>query len=104
MSRSRIKLSYYEDEQKPAHLFSDHDWVRRHYDELLEQYGEIFIVVYKEAVIATGDTYEIAIQNVENNLPPGDDIITPIVRLLRHRHPFLRVRPEILQTTPQNDV
>jgi hypothetical protein len=93
MNTKRIRVSYARDEKTPPNIFSDHDWVRRNEENLLTQYGERCIVVYKEAVIGIGDTYEAAIEDAENNLPPEMGEVTPIVELLHHRHPFLRVRP-----------
>ena len=93
MATSRIRLSYSRDEETPSNIFSDHDWVRRNQETLLDQYGERCIVVYKETVLGVGDTYEAAVDDAERNLPPEVEDVTPIVELLHHRHPFLRVRP-----------
>lgn len=93
MKPSRLHLSYARDERTPENIFSDHDWVRGHREELLNQFGERFIVVYQEHVLGVGDTYEAAVQDAEHNLPPGDAEVTPIVELLRKRQPFFRIRP-----------
>ncbi len=93
MNTKRIRVSYARDEETPPNLFSDHDWVRRNEQALLDQYGERCIVVYHEAVIGVGDSYEAAVEDAEKNLPPETGEVTPIVELLHHRHPFLRVRP-----------
>lgn len=103
MTTSRIRLSYSRDEETPANLFTDHDWFRQHQEELLAKYGECFIVIYHEEVIGVGNTYEAAVQAAEANLPPDDSKITPIVELLRERHPFFRVRPNIVQTSAQEN-
>lgn len=93
MSPSRIRLSYSRDEPTPPNIFSDHDWVRRNEDMLLDHYGERCIVVYNKTVLGVGDTYEAAVEDAEKNLPSDVDEVTPIVELLHRRHPFLRVRP-----------
>jgi hypothetical protein len=98
MATSRIQLSYSRDEKTPPNIFSDHDWVRHNQESLLDQYGERCIVVYKETVLGVGDTYEAAVKEAEKNLPPDVDKVTPIVELLHHRHPFLRVRPGPVDT------
>jgi len=103
MTTSRMRLSYSRDEETPANLFTDHDWFRHHQKDLLDQYGECFIVIYHEKVIGVGDTYETAVQAAEANLPPGDSEITPMVELLRERHPFFRVRPDSVQTSAQEN-
>ncbi len=93
MNTKRIRVSYARDEETPPNIFSDHDWVRRNEKALLDQYGERCIVVYKETVIGVGDTYEAAVEDAEQRLPAEVGEVTPIVELLHHRHPFLRVRP-----------
>ena len=103
MSTSRIRLSYSRDEETPANLFTDHDWFRQHQDDLLAKHGECFLVIYHEKVIGVGDTYETAVQAAEANLPPGDSEITPMVELLRERHPFFRVRPNVTQMPDQEN-
>lgn len=78
--------------------FSDFEWIHAHQKELLEQYGERSIVVYKERVIGVGATYKEALEDAERNLPPElTEIITPVHQELRHRHPFYRVRPRLEQ-------
>ena len=103
MATSRIRLSYARDEETPPNLFTDHDWFRHHQEDLLAKYGECFIVIYHEKVIGVGDTYEMAVKAAENNLPPGVSEITPMVELLRERHPFFRVRPDIVQPPAQEN-
>jgi hypothetical protein len=101
MNSKRIRLSYSRDEKTPPNLFTDHDWVRRNEKALLGTFGERCIVVYKETVLGVGDTYEEAVADAERNLPPGVDEVTPIVELLRRRHPFLRVRPGPIERPAQ---
>ena len=90
MTPSRIRLSYSRDEKTPPNIFSDHDWVRHNETELLEKYGERFIVVFQEEVLGVGDTYESALEDAEKNLPPEITEATPVVELLHHRHPEIR--------------
>ncbi len=92
MTASRIRMRDVYG-QTPPTAFSDFDWIRRHEAELLERYGECSIIVYKEQVIGVGDTYAAALEDAERHLPPGGNEITPVHQELRHRHPFLRVRP-----------
>jgi len=93
MTNGRIRVSYAHDEPTPPNLFTDHDWVRRNEQMLLDQYGEQCSVVYQQKVIGNGNTYETAVENAEHSLAPDAGVITPVVELLHHRHPFLRVRP-----------
>ena len=103
MATSRIRLSYSRDEETPPNLFTDHAWFRQHQDELLAEYGECFVVIYHEQVIGVGDTYEAAVQAAEANLPPDESEITPVVELLRKRHPFFRVRPRVVRASAQEN-
>lgn len=103
MPAARIRLSYSRDEKTPANIFSDHDWVRHHQEQLLGRYGERFIVVYREEVLGVGDTYEAAVQDAENNLPSQAAEITPIVELLRNRQPFFLIRLWNSQQPPQDN-
>lgn len=100
---ARIRLSYARDEKTPPNIFSDHDWLRQNQDELLVEYGERFIVIYQGTVLGTGKTYKIAVQNAEQNLPQGDDEITPVVEWLGKRHPFFRVHPGPTQPTSSDN-
>jgi hypothetical protein len=60
------------------------------------KYGECIILVYEKTVIGTGDTYEIAVEDAESNLPPEVTQATPILYFLHHRRPFtfLHIRPD----------
>jgi hypothetical protein len=82
--------------QTPANVYSDFDWIRHHDQELLDQYGECSIIVYKEQVLGTGSTYAAALEDAERNLPPGTTEVTPVHQWLRRRHPFLKVRPKLI--------
>ena len=90
-SRIRMRDRYGE---TPANVFSDFDWIHRHKAELLEKYGECSIIVFNQQVIGVGDTYSAALEDAERKLPPDSGEITPVHQELRHRHPFLRVRPK----------
>ena len=77
--------------ETPANVFNDFDWIHAHKRELLEQYGECSIIVYKERVIGVGNTYKEALENAEHNLPPEmTEVITPVHQILRHPNPFRR--------------
>jgi hypothetical protein len=76
----------------PENTYTDFDWIRRHERELLAQYGECSILVYKEQVIGIGATYDEAIQNAERSLPPEMGEITPVHQWLTYRHPVSRLR------------
>ncbi len=92
MNQSRIRM---QDPYGPSprNVFTDFDWIHRHQLELLQQYGERHIIVYREQVIGVGDTYGAALQDAEAKLAPDSSEITPVHKKLHHRHPFLRVRP-----------
>lgn len=80
--------------QTPRNMLEDFDWVRRNQKTLIEQYGQVFVVVYHQEVIGTGTTYQEAVDNAEQNLPSDVEMATPIVEKLHHRHPFLRAKPQ----------
>jgi hypothetical protein len=86
--------------QTPPNVFSDHDWVRRHENELLKQYGECAILVYKEQVVGVGSNLQEAIEDAERHLPPDVEEITPIHEWLGFRHPFLRALPGQFEISP----
>lgn len=94
MSHPRIKTSQAPDERIPAHVISDHDWVRQHQDELRAQYGEQYIVVYQHHVYGIGDTRKAALANAEQNLPLEIEQLTVMVEPLHRRHPLFRVIPK----------
>ncbi|MHB8628448.1 MAG: hypothetical protein ACYDBJ_15025 [Aggregatilineales bacterium] len=94
MRLSHIRMGYAEGQKTPLNVFTDFDWIRRHEAELLETYGERFIIVYKEQVIGVGDTYHGALQDAEEKLPLDSGEITPVDFKLHHRQPFFRVRPK----------
>jgi|GEM_PF-1197401 len=88
---SKIRMSHVYGET-PPNVFSDFAWVREHQKELLAQYGECSIIVYRERVIGSGLTYENALADAERNLPTESGEITPIHERLHDKHAFYRVR------------
>lgn len=95
MDTKRIRMGHPHG-KTPPNVYSDFDWIRRNKEELISKYGECSIIVYKQQVIGTGSSYKAALENAEQNLPPGDEEITPVHQWLYHRHPFLRARPQLL--------
>lgn len=78
-------MSYARQGETSPDLFSDHDWVRRNKQALLDRYEEHCIGVYHEAVIGVGNTYETAVEDAEQRLLAEIGDTTPIVELLRRR-------------------
>lgn len=93
MSHPRIQMGHKREDPMPRNIFTDNDWVRRHAKDLREQYGECWVVVFQEAILGTGTDYNDALADATAKLPLDGPIITPVVRSIRKRHPFLRVRP-----------
>lgn len=93
MDHPRLKMGYRRDESKPPNVFADLNWALDHHDELLEQYGEAILIIYKEQVLGVGDSVDGALQDAIEHLPPGDDVLTPALYILGKRHPFFRVYP-----------
>lgn len=89
MSRIRMSHPYGE---TPPNIFHDFDWIHRHEKELLEQYGECSIIVFKEQVLGVGATYAEALQNAENNLPADVGEVTPVHQWIYKRHPIPRLK------------
>jgi hypothetical protein len=89
MAASRIRMRDVYGET-PPNVYSDFDWIRRHEKELLEQYGERSIIVYREQVIGVGDSYTEALEDAEHNLPPDIAKITPVHQQLRDRYRLIR--------------
>lgn len=97
MKPSRLRMGYAEGEKSPSNTFTDFDWIRHHEVELLERYGERFIIVYNQHVIGVGYTYHEALQDADEKLPPDSGEITPVHFKLHRRQPFFRVRPKAHQ-------
>lgn len=93
-STPRIKMTHAYGET-PPNVFNDFDWIHQHENELLEKYGECFVIVYKETVLGVGATYDEAIQDAERNLPAGNDEVTPVHRRIFKRHHLFRVYPSV---------
>ncbi|MBC7871165.1 MAG: hypothetical protein H7Y09_10040 [Chitinophagaceae bacterium] len=96
MNTKRVKMTHAYG-QTPQNVFNDFDWVRQNRKDLLQKYGECFIIVYKQAVIGTGTTYDEAVLDAENRLSSDVGEVTPIHAMLRQRHPFLKVRPKMTE-------
>jgi hypothetical protein len=96
MDTPRIRMGHAYGET-PANVFADFDWVRRNEKQLLDQYGECSIIVYREKVIGVGATYDEALADAERNLPPDVETVTPVHERLHHRHPFFRVHPKAVK-------
>lgn len=56
-------------EPTPKSYFEGMSWIRANRRQLVEQYGDCYIVVYNEKVLATGQTYQEAMSNAENDAP-----------------------------------
>lgn len=91
MSQSRIQMGHPAG-QTPPHKFEDFDWIRQHEKELLEQYGECSIIVYKGQVIGSGTTYAEAVADAEQNLSSDSDVVMPVHHRLREMHSLIRFR------------
>jgi hypothetical protein len=100
MSHPRIKMSHLREEPTPRNIFTDYDWVHRHENELREQYGECWVVVFQEEVLGTGTDYHTALADAASRLPLDGPIITPIVNSIHKPHPFMRAYP--VATTSSN--
>lgn len=75
----------------PPNVYSDFEWVKQHEKELLEKYGECSLIVYKEQVIGFGDSYEAALDDAEQHLPPDASEITPIHAMIYYPTPFFNL-------------
>lgn len=96
---SRVKMTHRQGE-RPRNVVGDFDWVHHHEKELLEKYGEQSIIVYKEQVIGVGETYALAVEDAERNLPPDVTEVTPVHVMLERRNPFVRARPTSIREKP----
>lgn len=89
MAESRIRTYGRHGEPTPKHIFTDHDWVREHQEELLEQYGECYMVVYHEKVLGIGKTRDEAVQNAEAALPDEAGEIEVMVEWVDNPHNWI---------------
>jgi hypothetical protein len=94
MSESRLVMGHPKGEH-PPNTFEDFAWVREHEAELLDTYGEGFVLVFEKQVIGFGKTYQAALADAESKLPPKGPPVTPITTTLWRRQPFFRVRPHL---------
>src|SRR5688572_17804014 len=92
---SRLSLTRPAGTKIPAYMFEDHDWFREHEIEILEKYGEGFCVVYKKQVLGAGPDYDVAIAEAERNLPPGDEIVVPLIEGLKAHYPYMHLARRI---------
>lgn len=92
-TKSRIQMGHPHG-QTPANVYSDFEWIHQHEKELLEQYGECSIIVYQQKVIGVGATYQAALENAEENLPPDGQPITPVHEWIFQRQPFFNIYPQ----------
>jgi hypothetical protein len=76
----------------PANTFSDFEWIRENQDKLLALYGECSLIVYNKVVLGTGRTYEEALLDAEQHLPPDAGVITPVHQWLRKKRAIYRIR------------
>lgn len=99
MTTTRIRLSHAAGEVAP-NTFADFQWVRRNEKQLLKEYGECVILVFKQAVIGTGHTIDAALSDAEQHLLPDVGEITPILEFLHQRQPFFRVASKYAESDP----
>lgn len=92
MGLPKVRVSRAYNEVFP-NMVSDFAWVRENREQLLEKYGECVLLVYEKQVVGIGQTLNQAIEDAEKHLPAEVPEITPVMEHLRHRHPFLRIRP-----------
>jgi hypothetical protein len=99
MSENRIRTYGKHGELTPKHIFTDHDWVREHQEELVDQYGECYMVVYHEKALGVGKTRDEAVQNAELALP--DDVGEIEVIVERVDNPTHWIGAGLLRFVPQ---
>ena len=75
---SRIKITFPENE-KPANILSDLNWVSDNRSALYKKYGEVVIVVYEKEVIGIGQDYDEALADAETHVNANVEFITPVV-------------------------
>jgi hypothetical protein len=100
MAERRIRTGGPLEERIPQHIIADHDWVHVHRDELIDKYGETYVIVYQQKVLGVGKSREEALTNAERNLAPDIDQIAVMVEWVGHRRPLLRNRAH--KTTGDN--
>jgi hypothetical protein len=98
-----IKTTRTEDEPLPANFVADNQWFRENRESLLDEYGECMVLIYEGEVIGTGQTYDETVENARQKLPPDTPVITPVMRVLAHRNPFMRARPNPIVETEKSE-
>jgi hypothetical protein len=84
-----LKMGHAYGEVSP-NTFADFQWLRAHRQDLLQQYGEVSVLVYNQKVIGVGQSYAEAMANAEHNLLNELGVITPIYDVLTHRGSIYR--------------
>jgi hypothetical protein len=93
VAERRIRTSGPHGKPIPRHIFADHDWVREHEDELVEQYGPCCIIVHHGEVLGTGRTYQGAIDNAEANLASDSSAVEVIVDWTGQHYSIFTISP-----------
>jgi hypothetical protein len=89
---SRIITSFPKGETPPS-IWDEYDWFIKNREMLLEQYGSCIAVVYGQTVLGTGATFEEALENAENNLPPELKTVNAIADYIRPAYRLRRAAP-----------
>jgi hypothetical protein len=97
MAEGRIRTYGPHGEPIPQHIFVDHDWVREHEDQLVEQFGACYIIVHQGEVLGTGKTYQEAIDNAEVNLSPDSEAVEVIVDWIGQHYSTFSISPVVNQ-------
>jgi hypothetical protein len=86
MAQGRIRTGGPLEERIPKHIINDHDWIHQHKDELIQQYGECYMIVHHQQVLSTGKSRKEALENAEHNLPDDIEEITAMVEWVGYRY------------------
>src|SRR5690348_4621488 len=87
MNQRRLRIGGPREERIPRHIIDDHDWVHDHHDQLIQQFGECYLIVYKGQVLGTGATSDEALDNADRNLPPEMNDLPVMVEWVGNRFP-----------------
>jgi hypothetical protein len=52
-----MRLGQKRDEPTPPNTFPDFDWVNENEEELIEKYGEGFVILFEKQVLGFGTTF-----------------------------------------------
>lgn len=85
MKTRRLRTGGPAGEPIPRQIIEDHEWVQDHRDELIEQYGQCYLIVYKQQVLGIGRTHDEALDNAEKNLSPEIDDLPVMVEWIGRR-------------------